>query len=151
LTGRLAIWSFSLNAALERPWFGNGFDSMWKVFPPFGSDQFEARHAENELLQQFFAYGLAGIAMLCGLYGSLFRSVRRLPPGSMKTILLGLLLFILIRGFAEAEPFDFLLPLWMMTVLSSIVANSQSTEQAHLDSAHADSSGTRLLRTRNIP
>jgi exopolysaccharide production protein ExoQ len=130
LTGRLAIWSYSLNVALEKPWIGNGFDSMWKVFPPFGSDQFEARHAENELLQQFFAYGLAGVAMFFGLYGSLFRSIRHLAPGSMKTILLSLLLFILIRGFAEAEPFDLLLPLWMMTALSAILAVSVASEPA---------------------
>jgi hypothetical protein len=30
-----------------------------------------------------------------------------------------LLLFILIRGLAEAEPFDLLLPLWSITMISS--------------------------------
>lgn len=124
LTGRLAIWSYSLDAALEKPWIGNGFDSMWKVFPPFGVDQFEARHAENELLQQFFAYGAVGVVMLCGLYGSFFRTVRRLPRGPTKTIFVSFLLFILIRGLAEAEPFDLLLPLWALTLFSSIVAST---------------------------
>ena len=57
LTGRTGIWIYSLKAGLEKPWFGNGFDSMWKVAPPFGPEMFEARHAENEVLQQFFAYG----------------------------------------------------------------------------------------------
>jgi hypothetical protein len=106
------------------------------------------------LLQQFFAYGLAGIIMLCGLYGSLFRRIRRLPPGSMKTILLSLLLFILIRGFAEAEPFDLLMPLWMMTVLSAVLAASLSIEQAraHLYSAHVSSSGPLPeMRKRHLP
>jgi exopolysaccharide production protein ExoQ len=149
LTGRLAIWGYSLDAALERPWVGNGFDSMWKVFPPFGSDQFEARHAENELLQQFFAYGIAGVVMLCGLYGSLLRSIRHLMPGPIKTIFISILLFIFIRGFAEAEPFDLLLPLWAMTVIGSIVAASLSSEQSggHLRSTDANSEGM-LLQLR---
>ena len=141
LTGRLAIWGYSLDAALERPWVGNGFDSMWKVFPTFGSDQFEARHAENELLQQFFAYGIVGVVMLCGLYGSLFRNIRRLPRGPIKTIFISILLFIFVRGFAEAEPFDLLLPLWAMTLIGSIVAASMRTEKSclHIRSTDANS------------
>jgi predicted benzoate:H+ symporter BenE len=80
---------------------------------------FEARHAENEVLQQFFTYGLAGVAMLAGIYGTLYRSIRSLPRCSARTVLSGLLLFILIRGLAEAEPFDLLLPLWSITLISS--------------------------------
>jgi exopolysaccharide production protein ExoQ len=117
-TGRTAIWAFALEAALQRPWLGNGFDSLWKVMPPFGPDQFEARHAENELLQQFFAYGVVGIVMLAGVYGSFWRSVRRQPEGSARTVLLALLIFVAIRGLAEAEPFDLLLPLWAIALLN---------------------------------
>jgi O-antigen ligase len=119
LTGRTGIWIYSLNAGLENPWFGNGIDSMWKVAPPFGPEMFEARHAENEVLQQFFAYGVAGIAMLAAIYGTLYRSIRGLPRSSTRVVLIGLLLFILIRGLAEAEPFDLLLPLWSITLISS--------------------------------
>jgi O-antigen ligase len=119
LTGRTGIWIYSLNTGLEKPWFGNGIDSMWKVAPPFGPEMFEARHAENELLQQFFAYGLAGVAMLAGIYGALYRSIRGLPRSSTRVVLNGLVLFILIRGLAEAEPFDLLLPLWSVTLISS--------------------------------
>jgi O-antigen ligase len=49
LTGRTGIWIYSLKTGLEQPWVGNGFDSMWKVAPPFGPEMFEARHAENEV------------------------------------------------------------------------------------------------------
>jgi exopolysaccharide production protein ExoQ len=127
LTGRIGIWIYVLNAALEQPWIGHGFNSMWKIVPPFGPDQFEARHAENELLQQFYAYGIAGICILAGLYGSLYRQLRRVPRGSIRTCLLSLLLFIVIRGFAEAEPFDLLLPLWAI-VLISLLSNEVSCE-----------------------
>ena len=119
LTGRTAIWSYVLVAASEQPWIGHGFDSMWKVIPAFGT--FEARHAENEVLQQFYAYGVAGIVMLFGLYGSLYRRIRRLSQGSPKIVLVSILLFVVIRGFAEAEPFDLLLPLWAVVMIAMLV------------------------------
>jgi O-antigen ligase len=115
LTGRIGIWAFILDKALDQPWIGHGFHSVWKVIPSFGP--FEARHAHNEILQQFYAYGAAGIAMLIGLYGSFFRQMRRIPSGPMKTLSLGLLVFALIRGLADTEVFDVSLPLWMIALL----------------------------------
>ncbi len=131
LTGRTAIWVYALNAAVERPWFGNGFDALWKVMPPFGPDQFQARHAENEVLQQFFAYGVVGVGLLIGLYGSLYRAMRRLPRGAMRTVCFTILVFVLIRGLAEAEPFDLLLPLWAIAALSAVVETARDPESGH--------------------
>jgi exopolysaccharide production protein ExoQ len=152
LTGRTAIWAYVLNAAVEQPWIGHGFDSMWKVIPPFGSDQFEARHAENELLQQFYAYGVIGIAMLIALYGSLYQQIRRLPRSSFKVVFRCLLLFVLVRGLAEAEPFDLLLPLWMIVVVSSLVADALETEQGAISASFAvpqdTPTGARRLATQ---
>jgi exopolysaccharide production protein ExoQ len=116
-TGRTAIWAYALGAGIEKPWIGHGFDSMWKVVPPFGPDRFEARHAENELLQQFYAYGIAGVVILIGLYESLLRQFRKLAPSPVKTVCLSILLYVVVRGTAEAEPFDLLLPLWLIVVL----------------------------------
>jgi exopolysaccharide production protein ExoQ len=121
LTGRTAIWAYVLNAASEQPWIGHGFDSMWKIVPPFGSDQFEPRHAENELFQQFYAYGVVGIVLLGGLYGSLYRKLRRLQIGPLKVIFSSMILFIVIRGIAEAEAFDLLLPLWAIVLIATLV------------------------------
>ena len=129
LTGRTAIWAYTLGASLERPWIGNGIDAMWKVFPPFGKEMFEARHAENELLQQFFAYGLMGIVMLAGLYGSLFRRIRSLPKGLPRAVLLSIMLFIVVRGLAEAEPFDLLLPVWMIALMSCMVEETRGVRE----------------------
>ena len=131
LTGRTAIWAYVLNASFDLPWFGHGFDSMWKIIPPFGPDRFEARHAENELLQQFYAYGLVGVSMLAGLYGSLYRQFRLLRDGPLKVLFTSMLLFIIVRGFAEAEPFDLQLPLWaivLMSVLVNDVARMSASE-----------------------
>jgi hypothetical protein len=127
LTGRTAIWLYVLNGMFDHPWnlwIGHGFDSWWKVVPPFGGDQFEARHAENEVLQQFYAYGILGIVTLVGLYGSLFRQLRKLPRSPTRLLFLSLLLFIVVRGLAEADAFDFLFPIWSV-ILVSALANAQ--------------------------
>jgi exopolysaccharide production protein ExoQ len=124
LTGRTAIWAYSLEAALEQPLIGHGFDSMWKVVPPFGPEKFEARHAENELLTQFYSYGAVGVCLLIGLYGSLYRQIRRIPRGPVRIVFLSLFLFVVVRGLAEAEPFDLLLPLWSIVLLSMLLAHA---------------------------
>jgi exopolysaccharide production protein ExoQ len=137
LTGRIGIWSYMLEAALEQPWIGHGFNSVWKVVPPFGD--FEAWHAENELLQQFYAYGVVGICLLAGLYGSLYVQFRRLSQGPLKIFFCSLLLFVAVRGFAEAEPFDLLLPLWFIVLLSMLVERIREKEvKASVASQQAD-------------
>jgi exopolysaccharide production protein ExoQ len=122
LTGRTGIWLYILNEALERPWIGHGFHSVWKVIPPFYSDHFEARHAHNELLQQFYAYGVAGVVMLAGLYSSFYRLIGKLPRSPLRAILFGLLLFVLVRGVADTEVFDLSLPLWAIVMFSAIIS-----------------------------
>ena len=129
LTGRIGIWAFILNAALEQPWIGHGFHSVWKVIPPFGS--FEARHAHNEILQQFYAYGAAGVVVLFALYGSVYREIRRLPTGSLKTLFLAMFLFILIRGLADTEVFDLSLPLWVIALIGSTVISQTTATEVH--------------------
>ena len=121
LTGRLGIWAYILNEAVQQPWIGHGFHSVWKVIPPFGRDQFEARHAHNELLQQFYAYGAMGVIMLIGLYGSLFRRIRKMPNSTLQTFFFSLLLFVVVRGFADTEAFDLSLPLWAIAMISALI------------------------------
>jgi O-antigen ligase len=124
LSGRLGIWVFVLERSMERPWLGHGFHSFRNVIPPFGS--FEAWHAHNELLQQFYTYGLLGIVLLGGVYGSFLRQIRRLPPSSVRTLFLAMLLFIFIRGLADTENFDLSLPLWSIAVFSLTLADERA-------------------------
>jgi len=116
LTGRTAIWAYVLDAGLQRLWIGHGFDSMWNVVPTFGT--FEARHAENEVLEQFYSYGIAGVVILCGVYGSLYRRIRTFGQDSQRVIFASIVIFVVVRGVAEADPFDLLLPLWAIVLLS---------------------------------
>jgi hypothetical protein len=124
ITGRTAIWLYVLGAAFDHPWtlwVGHGFDSWWKVVPPFGIEKFEARHAENEILQQFYAFGVAGVVLLLGIYGGLSRRLRRLRLGPTRVLFLAMLIFVLVRGLAVADSFDLLLPLWSIVLMSVIV------------------------------
>ena len=130
LTGRTAIWAWTIEKIPERPWTGHGFDSMWKVMPPFGIDGFQARHAENELLQHLYAYGILGTIFFLGVYVTLFRSFQR-SLETVRPLLKTFLLFIVIRGLAEAEPFDLLLPVWAMMLLAAVAQDrGQSSDDA---------------------
>jgi O-antigen ligase len=123
LTGRLGIWLYIGTEALQRPWIGHGFHSVWKVVPPFG--EFEARHAHNEMLQQFYAYGVVGLCLLTSLYGSVWRQTRRMADNSIRVWLLGMLLLVVVRGFADTEPFDLSLPLWFIVIIGALVEESR--------------------------
>jgi O-antigen ligase len=128
LTGRLGIWAYFLSEAVQQPWFGHGFDSAWKVIPPFGPNQFEAAHAHNELIQQFYAYGLIGVCLFTGIYWSLYRHIHRLMRGPRKTFFLAFLLFVLVRGTADTERFDLSFPLWAIMMISLLIEHALATE-----------------------
>jgi O-antigen ligase len=152
LSGRLGIWAYFLAEGLQQPWIGHGFDSVWKVVPPFGPDQFEAPHAHDELLQQFYAYGLVGILILVGFYGGFYRHVSKLKAGPMKTFLYAFLIFVVVRGFADTERFDLSLPLWAAILLSLLIeqertnntdAEAYTSRSARLPLAMADAESAR--------
>jgi exopolysaccharide production protein ExoQ len=131
LTGRIGIWAYFLSEAMQQPWVGHGFHSVWKVVPPFGPDQFEARHAHNELLQQFYAYGVVGIVMMVAIYSSLFRNLRSLTDSSLKVLFLGMLLFVLVRGLADTEAFDLSMPMWTIVMIGCLIEQSRNRAEAY--------------------
>jgi len=69
--------------------------------------------------------------LLTGLYASLYRQLRRLSHLPLKMVFLSLLLYIVIRGFAEAEPFDPLLPLWAIGLLGILVEQLTSSHDPY--------------------
>jgi exopolysaccharide production protein ExoQ len=121
LSGRLGIWAYFLAEAVQQPWIGHGFDSVWMVVPPFGPDKFEAAHAHNELFQQFYAYGAVGILMFAGIYLSLYMHIRKLAKGPLRTFFFAFLLFVLVRGGADTERFDLSLPMWAIVMISLLI------------------------------
>jgi exopolysaccharide production protein ExoQ len=126
LTGRTLIWSTAAEIAIKKPIFGNGFYSFHFAVPLFGS--FEAAHAHDELLQQFFTLGIVGVILVIGIYWVFFRQIRRAPKSTLKTLAAGLLVFALVRGITDTERNDLSYPLWLITMLSIIL--SAQTHQA---------------------
>jgi O-antigen ligase len=139
LSGRLGIWAIMLSEALERPWFGHGFHSVWKVLAPYGPDQFEIRHAHNELLQQFYAYGVVGVLLWAALYWSVYRQAKKLNKSQLKALVLGMLVFALVRGLADTEVFDVSFFLWAIIMFSALMAEA-TKESAMIASTEAHSS-----------
>jgi O-antigen ligase len=127
LTGRLGIWAYFLAEAVEQPWIGHGFHSVWQVVPPFGGDRFEARHAHNELLQQFYAYGVVGVCMFAGVYGSLLLQLRKHTFRQRRTFFFAFLLFVLVRGLADTDAFDLSLPLWSIVLISMLASHEKAS------------------------
>jgi oligosaccharide repeat unit polymerase len=142
LTGRLGIWLIMISDGIEKPFFGHGFHSVWQVIPPYGPDQFEVRHAHNEIIQQFYAYGAMGIILFCGIYTSFFLQIRKLPRSPLRSFLFSLLIFVLIRGVADTEAFDLSLPMWMI-LLFSVLMREAREENCIVSQAE----GSNVIRT----
>jgi exopolysaccharide production protein ExoQ len=126
LTGRTLIWSVSLDYALEKPLLGNGFFAYRFVVPTFG--QFQAFQAHDDLLQQFFSFGAVGVILTIALYWVFFRQIRRAPASGLKNLSGALLLFALVHGVTDAQIADLSFPLWLMVMLSILLASA--TQQA---------------------
>jgi exopolysaccharide production protein ExoQ len=129
LSGRLGIWAYFLVEGAQKPWFGHGFNSVWGIVPPFGPDKFEAAHAHDELIQQFYAYGAIGVSLFAGYYWSLYRQARKLTTAPVRVFLMAFLLFFLIRGFADTERFDLSLPMWAGLLVSEIIEHHRAADQ----------------------
>lgn len=126
LTGRTLLWTVAFSMGMEKPWLGHGFYSFKALIPALGS--FEPVHAHNELLQQFFEFGVAGVLLAAGVYWSFYRQARRAPPSTERTLALTLLLFASLRGLTDTVPFGLSFPLWLLTALSLCLAKPGTAE-----------------------
>lgn len=126
LTGRTVLWATAFSMSMERPWIGHGIDSFRAMIPAFGD--FQAVHAHNELLQQFFEYGLAGLTITAGVYGAIYHQARRAPPSDRRTLALTLLIFTLLHGLTDTTNFELSYPLWLLVALSVCLARSTGDE-----------------------
>jgi O-antigen ligase len=126
LTGRTVLWSTALSMSLEKPWFGHGIYSFKALIPVLNG--FAAVHAHNELLQQFFEYGVAGAAIAVGLHWLFLRHTRRAPASELRTLALTLFLFALLHGLTDTVPFGFSYPLWLLAPLSFCMALPANVE-----------------------
>ena len=121
LTGRTYIWMQSLEIAMEKPWFGHGFDSFRWLFPPF--DDFQPWQAHNEVIQQFFTYGIVGVLVVSGAYWSFYRQARLCSKDSLRSLAMAILILTLVRGLVDTDRFELCFPLWLMTLLAVPLAH----------------------------
>jgi exopolysaccharide production protein ExoQ len=126
LTGRTAIWALVFPAAMEHPWLGSGFYSFRALIPDLGG--YQARHAHNELLQQFFELGLLGVFVSVGLYVSFFLAARRDVQSPYRRLIFTILVFVMVHGLTETVSFGFTVPLWIFA--SMAIALQQPKELA---------------------
>ena len=126
LTGRTVLWTAALAMSIEKPWFGHGLYSFKTLIPAFGL--FEPVHAHNELIQQFFEFGIVGVAIAVGVFRVFYRHVRCAPPSPLRTLALTLLIFSLLRGLTDTVPMGLSYPLWLMTALSLCLAQPTPAE-----------------------
>jgi exopolysaccharide production protein ExoQ len=126
LTGRTYIWTTALDIVRDKPWFGYGFDSFRWVFPPFGT--FQPWHAHNEWIQQLFAYGIVGLALVIGVYVSFYRAIRSSRNAALKSLATAILILVLVRSVVDTDRFELCCPLWLMTMLSITLAGNRPTE-----------------------
>ena len=108
--------------SLEKPWLGHGIYSFKALIPAFGD--FQAVHAHNEFLQQFFEYGLVGVVVATGVYWAIYWQARRAPASDRRTLTLTLFVFALLHGLTDTVPFGLSYPLWLLTTLSVCIASS---------------------------
>jgi exopolysaccharide production protein ExoQ len=117
LTGRTLLWAKSWDMIQEHPALGFGFLS----FRDYGPQDWDVRtvHAHNEWITQWFQLGLIGLIITIGIYLSYFRHLMRSPHSPQRELGLSMLIYMLIQGFAIAEPSGLTFPLPMMLLLAT--------------------------------
>ncbi|PWT71411.1 MAG: hypothetical protein C5B60_10975 [Chloroflexi bacterium] len=128
LTGRTYIWTQSLEIGMEKPWFGHGFDSFRWLFPPF--DAFQPWQAHNEVIQQFFAYGIVGVLVVGGVYSAFYRQARLCTKDSLKSLAIAMFILTVVRGLVDTDRFELCFPLWLMTLLTVPLAHNLAPKPA---------------------
>ena len=113
---------------MERPWFGYGFDSFRWVVPPLG--EFQPGHAHNELIQQFFAYGIVGLIVVGAVYWTFYRQVRVSRNTGLKSLAMAMLILVLVRGLVDTDRFQLCFPLWLVTMLSMALARVATPQRS---------------------
>jgi len=124
LSGRTSIWQVGMEGFLASPIWGQGVGALWGYLINIGSsDLYSSLH--NEMLHIAFHYGLIGLFLWAMIMYSFFIQGKRLLAdpdrnNRMKGALcLSLLVFFLIKGFAEANTTFLLLRPWLLMGLST--------------------------------
>jgi O-antigen ligase len=118
ISGRTVIWEAAVESILQRPLFGWGFLSFRDRGPQWFTLRMDQAH--NEVIQQWFALGIVGLALAISIYVGMWRHLRRLkerPTWKAESRLgMALFLFYLTMCLAEAQPTGLMLPPWFLVL-----------------------------------
>lgn len=75
-TGRLPLWTFSLDAALQRPWLGYGYSGFWNENSPavqtiWAAIDWKAPSAHNGYIDIMLQIGFVGLVLYVWVWGSI--------------------------------------------------------------------------------
>lgn len=123
LTGRTQIWSFYWAQILQEPILGYGYASTKSLMPLLYRTAWgwTTTHAHNMWLQVFFTTGLIGL----GLFTVVLIAQIRYCFRTKDVASLGVLVFVLVIGFAEAGHIGAAAPS-LLTVIWAVWAASRS-------------------------
>ena len=126
LTGRTYLWSIAWEEGMKTAWFGHGLYSFRSVVPMIGN--FQPWQAHNEMLQQWFCFGLLGLFLYVILHLSLWRAIRRYPRSEFATLAGAVLVFAMVRGLVDTENVSVNYPLWLMALFAFVLPRSIGQE-----------------------
>ena len=119
LTGRTIIWAISLEYRHQKTLLGHGFYSYRFVVPPSATSK-PNKPTTNSSSSSSPSEPSASSSS-SALLGLLPPDSPR-SPVNLKTLAAELLLFALVRGLTDTQNFDLSFPLWLMTMLSILLA-----------------------------
>jgi exopolysaccharide production protein ExoQ len=133
LTGRTLLWAKSWEMIQEHPTLGYGFLS----FRDYGPQDWDVRtvHAHNEWITQWFQLGSVGLILTIGIYVSYFRHLRSSAYSLQRELGMSMLIYMLIQGFAIAEPSGLTFPLPMLLLLSTWASTGRDVSKPGLSGA----------------
>jgi O-antigen ligase len=125
-SNRLAIWTVSINAITESPWFGFGPNGYY-----FIQGHFFGRHPHNMLLQFFLDWGMIGgcIFLLILLYG-MFKGIKLLVSTNNASCALALLVIsaLTLHGLTSGT-YYYAQPIFYLLLAFAIIPASFLKEQ----------------------
>lgn len=145
-TGRVFIWDFTIEKALERPWLGYGFQGFWNIgaeSPRFDSKyQFIANllQSHNGYLQIWLELGLVGVVLFTGLFVSIMHNVSRLVAFNPAFAIFSLtnMVFIIAVNLMETDWFLGATPATVLFLMIGLIASqpqARVVRDAHLEPA----------------
>jgi O-antigen ligase len=119
VSGRVLVWAGTTEMILSNPWFGHGIMAFRDVGPQVASERLITAH--NELLHQWFSYGIIGPIFILLIYSVFFIQLYQIRKHNKYhtevALSMSLFLFYIIRGFFEAESIGLVFPLPVLLLL----------------------------------